>query len=220
MRTCVRRLFLMILAVFLITGTAAAEMDEPKNAGWYAGVHLGAVITSDVLDETSVFLNLSDTFYSLSTDPGFGGGAAIGYKFQFGLRLDADVTYRLNTLDKLTRNGIPESLDGEIFSLAYMLNCWYEFNVGAGWMPYLGLGLGAATKWVDLGDSEYFFLVDQEDDSTSFAFQFGLGVAYALTNKMVASVDYRYFDSLEPDLLGQDFDYANHNIMAGFRFHF
>jgi len=106
-------------------------------------------------------------------------------------------------------------------ALSYMPNVWYEFDLGAGWMPYLGLGLGAATKFFDCGDSDCSSF-DDEDGNTSFAYQIGAGVAYALTEKTVISLDYRYFDSIEADLpiVEWDFDYANHNVMIGLRRHF
>jgi opacity protein-like surface antigen len=219
--TMAARAFFLVLStvtVFLIAEVAGAETDEPKNSGWYAGIHLGAIITPDPLDETST-LFLGNT-YSLSTDPGVGGGAAIGYKLPVGFRFEFELSYRLNGLDELTRNGIPETVDGDISALSYMVNFWYEFDAGSGWMPYLGLGLGAATKWIDMSDSEFFWLVDDEDLSTDFAVQVGAGVAYAVTPKTVISLDYRYFDSLEPDLFGVDFDYASHGVVIGVRRHF
>ena len=216
MRMRVFRLVLVTLAAFLVAGAAGAQTDEPKNSGFSCRGLSRRVFTPDVLDETrSVWGNS----YSLSTDPGFGGGAAVGYKLPMGFRFEVELSYRRNDLDEFTFNGDREALDGDISSLAYLVNAWYEFDLGSGFMPYLGVGIGGATKWLDLGS---WVGADDEDNATDFAYQVGGGVAYAFTKsrKTVISLDYRYFDSLEADIIGEDFDYANHNVMFGIRQHF
>lgn len=228
----VRLTFLTIAALF-IGGVASAQTDEPKNSGWYAGIDVGAVITGDVVDESGTWF-LGNTPYSyavsLSTDPGFGVGAFGGYKIPFGFRFELELTYRRNGFDELIDYSEfwsvddRRTIDGDISSLSYMANLWYEHDFGAGWMPYLGFGLGAATKFLNCGGDDCLGLNRRADGETDFAYQLGVGVAYALTNKMVISLDYRYFDSIEADLdifnVLEDFDYANHNIMIGFRRHF
>jgi len=227
------RMILLTVTAFLIAGVASAQTDEPKNSGWYAGIHFGAVITDDVVDESGTW-TLGGTPYSydssLSTDPGFGVGAFAGYKIPVGFRFELELTYRRNSLDELNYYSefwditVQETIDGDVSSLSYMGNLWYEYDLGAGWMPYLGFGLGGATKFVDCSGDFCFGLDDRADGETDFAFQVGVGVAYALTKNTVISLDWRYFDSIEADfdLFGivEDFDYANHNIMLGLRRHF
>jgi len=227
------RLIFLTVSAFLIAGVASAQTEEPKNSGWYGGFDIGAVITGDVVDDRGTWF-LGGTPYSyavsFSTDPGFGVGAFAGYKIPFGFRFELELTYRRNSFDELDDYSEfwsindRRTIDGGISSVSYMANLWYEHDFGAGWMPYLGFGLGAATKFLDCGSDDCLGLDRRADGETDFAFQVGTGVAYALTKKMVISLDYRYFDSLEADFdifhVLDDFDYANHNVMVGLRRHF
>lgn len=216
-----------------MSGVAGAQSEARAPSGLYAGIHLGAVFSGDIVDDSGTWSLGANTYNydsRISTDPGFGGGAFVGYKLPIGLRLELELTYRRNSLDELADFSefrgvdIHGNLDGDISALSYMGNAWYEFNLGAGWMPYLGFGLGAATKFIDCGANNCFGLEHREDGETDFAYQVGAGVAYALTEHTVLSLDYRFFDSVEPDfdvfLQIEDFDYANHNVMIGLRRHF
>jgi opacity protein-like surface antigen len=221
----------MILAAVLMAGAASAEADKSEVSGWYAGVQLAAVLTGDLVDEEGTFY-LNDVPYdyarSLSTDPGFGAGGFVGYKIPFGFRFEFELSYRRNSLDEYYRfseflgRDDRVSLDGHVSALSYMPNVWYDFDLGRGWMPYLGIGLGAATKFIDCGSSACDSVDLERDGETQFAYQIGAGVAYALNPKTVISLDYRYFDSIEADFifLDYDFDYANHNVVMGIRRHF
>ena len=227
------RPILWTIAALLVAGAAGAQTDERDNSGWYGGVQVGAVITGDVVDESGTWFSGDDPYSydtSLSTHPGFGAGAFAGYKIPFGFRFEFELTYRRNGFDELSdysefwSTDDQRAIDGDISSLSYMGNVWYEHDFGAGWMPYVGFGLGAATKFLDCGSDDCLGLDRRADGETDFAFQLGAGLAYALTSKMVVSLDYRYFDSIEVDFdifnVLEDFDYANHNIALGFRRHF
>jgi opacity protein-like surface antigen len=220
-----------IAAALSIAGSSAASDDGERNAGWYAGLQAGAALTPNVVDASGTFTS-NGTPYAytelLSTTTGFAGGAFAGYKLPIGFRFEVEVTYRRNGLDELIDyseflgTDIRENIDGSISSVAYLVNAWYELDLGRGWMPYVGMGLGGATKFLDCGGSSCMGLERREDKATDFALQFGAGLAYALTPKTVLSLDYRYFDSIEADLaiVSEDFDYRNHNVVLGLRRHF
>jgi len=96
------RLAIVTLAAALIAGTAGAEADQSKNSGWYAGVHVGAVVAGDIVDDSGTWSSNGTPYSyaaSLSTDPGFGAGAVIGYKLPIGFRFELELTYRRNGLD-------------------------------------------------------------------------------------------------------------------------
>ena len=106
---------------------------------------------------------------------------------------------------------------GSPTQLGAMANVWYDFNPVSQWTPYAGLGLGFIR--VDLANLKYdenaiaqtivdFFARAQgrtlppldpgfvpglsQDTDTAFAWQFGAGVGYELSDTMTLDLGYRY----------------------------
>lgn len=143
----------------------------------------------------------------LTYDLGYAVGLTAGYKWDFNLRTEVEIVYRENDIDEF--DGDPTI--GDVNSLAFMVNGFYDIDTGTPWTPYVGGGLGLANVEIDSGGS---------DDDTVFAFQIGAGVGYDVTPALTVTVDYRFFGTEDADIVGLDLEYLNSTIMAGLRYNF
>lgn len=224
-------LFSIFLAILFFSGGASAsESSSEGEAKWYVAGHLGIVSTSNLVDDSGLVTSGGiDYPYRdlLTTDTGFGMGAALGRRLPYSLRAEAELAYRRNGIDQLIDQSTFLGTDrrasnpGTISSVAYMVNLWYDFNLAPKWKPYIGLGIGAATRFVDCGNIDCNLsniITETSYDYTGFAFQFGLGVAYALTEDTQITLDYRGFGmTVILDLFGPGFDYLTQNVNIGVR---
>ena len=111
---------------------------------------------------------------------------------------------------------IPGPIDGDGSGspkqLGAMVNVWYDFNSASKWIPYAGLGLGfirvdlASLKYEDNAVAETIvtalgqpglppgFAVPKlsQDTDTAFAWQFGAGVGYELSDTLTLDLGYRF----------------------------
>jgi len=202
--------------------SAAPFKPAPKSTpwgGWYAGMHAAAVIIPDTRFTGTGFEYLYDF------DPGFALGGSFGYAYDFGLRFETEVTYRVVQARAFDFAGLTWQGSGNVDTLSLMLNSWFDvkflsFMLGD-WMPYFGAGAGIIHAWSNVG-SEGAPLVEAQD--TKFAWQGGGGLSYRITKGLWVSADYRFlrtFGSLSfDDPWYSDpikAKYKTHNITLGFR---
>jgi outer membrane protein OmpA-like peptidoglycan-associated protein len=134
--------------------------------------------------------------FNFDDDALFSG--AIGYNYDNGFRVEAEVARRENDLENT-------SVEAEAKSL--MLNVFYDFNRGGRFQPYIGAGVGYAD--VDVGDS----------DNSNFAWQAIAGVAAPIGDRLTVDLAYRYFnvDDLSFEN-GLDADYNQQAVTLGLRY--
>lgn len=191
-----------LLAVLCVClSTPAMSADGP-----YFGLNAGITSTVDS--------DLTEPGFTgeMSFDSGYAIGAALGNKIGMG-RIEAEIGYKSADMDKITAYGQDVKIDsGDISVLSLMANGYIDFDASPTIKPYLmgGLGLAQITAKID---------VDDEDD-TVFAYQAGLGVGFALNDKMTLDLGYRYMGTSDPDFNGSKATYASHNVLAGLRFGF
>jgi len=161
---------------------------------------------------------------------GFGGLGAVGYAFDFGLRVEAEVGYRQASVDSfdvrsagglpITAEGGRSSSNGTIAALSGLASAFYEFDTGGRFGPYLGGGLGVArvdvNNWRAGGNIA-------DDSDTVFAYQLGAGTSYDLGGALKLDVGYRYFATDDPSVTSSTgssltVDYETHNVVVGLRF--
>src|SRR5262245_45941086 len=160
---------------------AGAITQEVKAAeGFYVGVHGGAVFlrdgrfhdlsTSTSNGTTSITASLTDIKQKFDT--GAGIGAHAGYGFANGFRVEGETTYRRNTLGDLafkakvttttstgttataTSVSLRADVETDIHSWAFMVNGFYDIDLGMPFTPYIGAGIGPAIVTLHLFGEE------------------------------------------------------------------
>ena len=130
---------LLAIAVLALVFTGTSVHAE----GYYVSGNLGASILSDSDVEQAGFV-LETTF-----DAGFTIGAAIGHDYG-NIRAEGELAFRTNSIDDLSFLGFILPAEGDVSSLSFMGNGYYDFrSADSAFGPYLGAGLGFANVTVD-----------------------------------------------------------------------
>lgn len=139
----------------------------------------------------------------------------------------ANLSSRLQMLAQNFATGT-QSLSGDISALTFMGNVYYDFDLGSGWKPYVGGGLGVASISLESKSASGTTLADDKD--TVFAYQAGGGVGYEFAasedHAITVSLDWRYFRTADPTFKGAvtgaefDTEIGGHEVSAGLRYGF
>ncbi len=216
----------LAFACGLLLAAAGPVATAAAQEGFYASGFGGAtfLFNSDVKQSTPT----TTTAAEIEHETGFMAGGAVGYAFLNGLRLEIEGSYRENDLDSFQPNGgTTVNADGSISAIAGMLNAYYDVSTGGPFVPYIGGGIGAAVLSLD-DFSTAPATPGFSDTDTQFAFQGMAGVGYKLTPNITVGVEYRYFQTLDPDfsdtVAGIDTklrsEYQTHNVMGRITIHF
>lgn len=198
-----------VLAIFFSSSAYSAEgLYVSGNIGF------GMASDSDVTDSTIPGFTLT-----MEYDTGFALGAALGYDFN-RFRVEGEIAYQKNDIDKVSALGVPLDASGDVSALAFLINGYFDFVNDSAFTPYISAGLGYAQ--IDLND---FNIVgsgepNYSQDDSVFAYQVGLGVGYAVTEKVTIDVKYRYFATDDPEFDTAEAEVASHNFLFGVRFNF
>ncbi len=200
-----------LCATLATMACAANAQVTGEGPGFYVSGDLGAVLGGD--DKIKGDGIDSEVVHSL----GFGMLGALGMRFDNGLRAEFEVGYRREDTDKA--GGVHSS--GNTHALNFGPNLLYDIRTGSRFTPYFGLGVGAA----DVG---YHITVPGngvDGSGIGFAYQGIAGIAYALTDQLQLTADYRYFRALPvnmPTTAGgsTQANYHAHTVLLGVRWLF
>jgi len=198
------------LATALVLGFGLASAPS-AYAQWYISGDVGAAIKSDAA--TTDTANILGVSASISGDLEFDTGSvvngAVGYSLG-AFRLEGAISYQKNDLGtwnvtSVTAGGttfsttaIPVPLKGDISTLGFMINGWYDFDTGTKWVPFIGGGVGAAKINIDI-ESIAGVATTYDESDTVLAYQLGAGIGYKLTPTVTANLSYRYFGTGDPE---------------------
>lgn len=163
------------------------------------------------------FLEDSDLSASgMSAELEFDAGAALGLAAGYNLgafRVEGELGYAKNDIDKATITGLGSGrVSGDVTSLSFLVNGYYDFVNSSPFTPYVSAGIGFARLDASLEGGD--------DDDDVLAYQVGVGVGYAVNEKVTIDLKYRYFATDDPKFDGIDAEYASHNIFLGIRYNF
>lgn len=188
------------------------------------GIYLEGNLGYSYPDEVDISEGDIDGELELDDAPVFGG--AIGYRFPWA-RLEANVSYRENDVDKISVEGADFSGDGETKALVGLVNAYLDVDFGIPLRPYVGGGIGAAYLKVDSGGNAP---LEVDDDAGAFAWNLLAGVGYDITESVALTATYRYLhlegSDFSADLAGVDVgdvevdDVALHEVLVGLRYTF
>jgi OOP family OmpA-OmpF porin len=201
----------LLLALILLPSLGHAQSVTGEGPGFYAGGSIGGVFGGD--DK----LSGSGIDGHVDHSPGLGLLGALGMRFENGFRVEFEVGYRYEDTKKAA--GI--HTDGNTSLLNFGPNVLYDIRTGSRLTPYVGLGVGGA----DIG--YHTTLPGNSIDNTglSFAYQGIAGVAYALSDRLQVTADYRYIRALPASVPlasggSVDANYHAHTVMVGLRWLF
>ncbi len=216
-----------------VPAVLALSLAAPATAGsWFkdsyyvgVGVKGGLALLDDAGNDGE------SVAFDSEYDAGLGVSGSFGYSFTRSLRAEAEVAGRTNDADSFDfdRDGLTGAgfsgeteADGDVQSIAFMLNGYYDLDTGTRWMPYVGIGAGAAYVEAELASGGRGIV---DDDDVVFAYQAMIGVAYQTTAFSAIGLGYRYFATGDPDLEAPDgtsfsSEYSSHNIELELRLKF
>jgi opacity protein-like surface antigen len=198
-----------VLAIFFSSSAYSAE-------GLYVSGNIGFAMLSDsdITDST-----LPGATITTEYDTGWALGGALGYDFN-RFRVEGEISYQKNDVDKIGAMGVSFDASGDVSSLVFLINGYFDFVNDSGFTPYISAGLGyAKVEFNDLKVPAISSLSAGDDDSV-FAYQVGLGVGYAVTEQVTIDVKYRYFATEDPEFDTAEVEVASHNFLFGVRFNF
>ena len=206
----------LALAVAALGMSGVAQADDYK--GWYLGARAGATW----LDDTSS--SIAGVINKVEYDRGPALSGSVGYDFgQF--RLEGEIAYRKNDVDKYTRSGTAlGGAAGDVSSLAFMVNALYDIDTGTALTPYIGGGLGIARVSAN-GVTATGLGFTNSDDDNKFAYQGIVGLSYQLNEAVALTADYRYFATENPKFrlsngTSASGEYKTHNVFVGLTLRF
>jgi len=157
---------------------------------------------------------------------------AVGHYLTDGIRIEAEISWRRNTVDTLKFSGnfsglrFSESINvkSSLSNLAGMVNVAYNWNITPRFRPFVLAGVGWSRVTIELDAIDIVGLrvpVDLDDSKDTFAYQGGVGIDYALTDTVSVDVGYRFFGTPTVDFGGTDeVNNVNHTGLIGLTYAF
>lgn len=183
------------------------------NDGLYLGLGAGVDFGRDK-DVSGSGLKI-DTDY----DTGWVGLVTLGNAYSNGFRTELELGYRGRDVD--TKNGANKG-GGDANMWTGMINGLYDFRNSTGFVPYLGLGIGAARVQIDADTTTTNARVTGSD--TAFAAQGIVGLGYKLNEQAQLFADYRYLRAFDADFKSNaskvNGDVDTQSVMVGLRWYF
>ena len=204
-----KKVLMVLFSLTLFTGFIVTT----ASAAIYISGNLGAVFVNDA--------DIKDDGDSAKFTFDTGGVAtfAVGTTIGSAVRIEAEIGGRVSDYDKYKYSGRSWKLDGDVTTVSYMANAYYDFKNESRYTPFVGGGLGLANVEYDLdkidGDK-----INEKDDDNVMAYQIILGGSFAATERLDIDLQYRYFATKDPDLFDADLEYQTHNVMLGLRYNF
>lgn len=211
---------LMFTGCAMLLSTASAAYS---GTGPYLSLNGGiAMLNNSEAEDSGMTLEFE-------SDPGVALTGAFGYGLCDFFRLETEIAYQKNELDKmeLEISGISLGIDnisGDTDSLAGLLNGYFDIPTNNSFTPFVSAGIGFAkveiSNFTASLPSEGVTLYGNGDDGTSLAYQVGAGFNIAFNHVLSLDVKYRYFATVDLELNHTDVDYSSHNVYGGLRFTF
>jgi len=225
-----------ILYLYII-GMLVLALNIKKSEGRY--LFMGAGVAQRT-EEIIIPVYFTEMGLRTHTDSGYVFQGGLGWHINDRLRLETEISHRSCKVKELTVSysnvdglGV-ENGNGEVSSTSFMADSWYDFMITEKVIPYVGGGIGVAKIALnDISIHTYPIVPNAartrrelvDDTDWKFAYEFGLGVGFALNRYISFDAGYRFFASLNPeftDLGGNTIKstYASHNFILSIKYKF
>lgn len=203
--------------VLLATGIALslAAVSTANAEGLYVGGNLGVGVTTD---STITDATIPGVTIDFKSDSGVGLGFVLGYDYG-DFRTEAEIAYQKNNYKEMTA-AITLPLSGDVSSLAFLINGYYDFHNNSPITPFVGGGIGYAKVTVSDLASGATVLTAGDNDS-ALAYHVGVGASYGISETVAIDLKYRYFATQDLTFsVTTNASYSSHNFYAGTRISF
>lgn len=208
---------LLMLPGVSFSDTPSVTTSATTTKGPYISCQLGVSLLTDS-DLTVSNGTATDAF-----NPGFATDIAAGYNFGM-FRLEAEVGYQRNEINKITvcyegSCGSGNS-SADATSISGLANVYIDFVNGSPFTPYISGGIGVAR--IDANDVRVdgTLISNRSTNGTVFAYQAGVGLAFAINQHLAIDLKYRYFATADLDVGNGKYTFKSNNIYCGFRYNF
>lgn len=141
---------------------------------------------------------------------GYVAGLTLGYQINSDWHIEAEVSYRRNTLNHIKCRAGCRAYRKIHFDLTtVMANVLYDIPFGYCYVPYVGLGLGYGCQ-VYVAKNKHFSI---RRSCNRFVGQIIVGVKRSLTERVDLGLEYRFLEIIEPN------DY-NQSVGLSLSYHF
>lgn len=197
-----KKFIITLMTAFAIMFGAQSAMALDFDTTQLEGVYVTPKIGVGYVELDDIHANGSNA-YSHGHDTAIAAGLAVGYdfskKFDVPVRADLEYLYRGNAHVNTPTGNFRSDAH------ALMVNASYDFVDVPYVTPYITAGLGSA--WL-------------RDGGANFAYNFGGGVYYNLTENVALDFSVRYIDYGSMNKKGYHVDEDGANVMVGVRYTF
>jgi opacity protein-like surface antigen len=211
----------------LIAGASLALLAAPSHAA--SPSHLGPYAAAGLAYDSMPDRDLAIAGRTVSSQwkSGWGGLAALGYKWNSGLRTELELSGRVS---QVTTFADVAPWSGRQWDNSLMFNVLYDFDFGAPIQPFVGFGLGATQ--IQWGDRYRATLqpnpVIYDGEGVRMGWQGIVGVSYFVTPKIALALDGRIkgafgdysFPGSVPGREINRFNYRTRSVFATVRYYF
>jgi opacity protein-like surface antigen len=159
---------------------------------------------------------------------------AVRAELEWGVNTNAKVKSNLKEVNGVAVSGSAIGTAIELKSHTFGLNAYYDFDIGSGFKPYVGAGVGFAH--VKSNSAAYGmpanYAISGESSTNTFIWNVGGGVSYDLTDALALDIAYRYSDfgkvsgdllynenGLNSTIVGKS-KISSHEVLLGVRYSF
>ena len=179
----------------------AASAETKDLSLLISGFTIGARGAASILDNSDFSAPPAGPEGSLSYSEGYSFSFMLGYAFENGLRLEAETGY---TGENCAEEVGTERVKGKVTAFTFMMNAYYDLDLGSALVPYVGTGLGGANVSSKIEPYESTATnVYLDESSYVLVYQVGAGLGYKISeflgfgNDLTVSFDYRYLASFQ-----------------------
>lgn len=208
-----KKIIVILSCGFILTAAVAAQAQSSRI--YFAG-YLGLSMPSNSAFSDSASATTGDIEYKNATS--FGG--AMGLRLYPSWRVEGEVSYRKNDIDRMDFAGGLGSFKagGDIGSWLFMLNAYYDIDLEWDYLqPYLSAGVGMARHSAAVDDLSGL-ATDVEESSWNMAWQLGGGLKYRVNDALAFTGGYRYLGTSDPEFGDYETDYSGHEIRLGLEY--